>query len=294
MRTSVQLVIIILTATLTVLVGADVVGARAGLQVQPYLLKETLKPTEQKKGFVDISNPSDRSIVVTPSVKAFRQIDTKGNLEFYDSKEIAAGIIPDLAEFELGPREAVRMYYLVDGRRLPQGDIFAAMLFSTTGGSVASGVTGTAGVGTLLTLVNGTPGSRKLDIDMSQVPVMQIGNGLQGTVVLKNPADPEKVSGFFPEMVVRVAPLGQERTVDGPLLMAGNSRDVKITIPFSRLGFTKITSSAGDTEQSKWLFMLTGWWRWLALPLLIATIVIVNIIVKKARKNLRKKAGKKL
>lgn len=274
----------------TVFLTSESAGA---LQVKPLLVNEKLKVAEVKKGYIDIANPLSVPVSVKTSVQAFRQIDNQGNLEFYDSKEITAGITPDLDEFELGPREALRMYYLVDGRKLPQGDIFASLFFTANNSGDVSGVKNTARVGTLLVLENGTPGSRKAEIDMSTIPSLQIRDGVRGDFTLTNPADPQKTSGFFPDITLRLAPFTHEVKVDGPLLMAGSSRQVAVSLPNNRIGPYKLTVIAGDTVQSKWLFLITGWWRWVVPIVFIAGLAAYIILKKRRRPRLRSRRSKK-
>ena len=69
--------------------------AQATLQVQPLQNEAVLQQGERKKGFVDITNPQPEAIKVKFSVGGFRQIDTAGNLSFYDSEQLRAGILLD-------------------------------------------------------------------------------------------------------------------------------------------------------------------------------------------------------
>lgn len=98
-----------------------------GLKVAPLEYKTTLQEDERKQGFIDISNPSTQPVSVKTSVQAFKQINNQGGLQFFEDKHIEKGITLDLSKFELGPRQAVRMPFVIDGTNLPAGDVYAAV-----------------------------------------------------------------------------------------------------------------------------------------------------------------------
>ncbi len=63
------------------------------LKLQPLLYNDILKKGEQKKGFIDISNPTGQTLQLRSSVQAFRQVDNTGTLEFYENEQVSAGAL---------------------------------------------------------------------------------------------------------------------------------------------------------------------------------------------------------
>lgn len=254
----------------------------AAVQIRPLLYRETLVPAEVKKGFVDVSNASAAPMTLQMNVKGFRQIDDKGNLQFFASESLADGIQLDLEEVELGPREAVRIYFLVNSSKLPKGDVFAA-IFASTKPSAVSGVSSNARVGTLLVLENGSPGTRKISIESLRVPTFNFGEGVQGDFTIRNATQPPQVSGFFPKVTVSLTPaIELKKHVQGPLVMSGISRNVPFDLETSRIGFYKLTVSSGESKVEKWLFLTTGYWKW-AVAGAFVVFLALGIIGKKRR-----------
>lgn len=276
---------------LTVSVGAafNAPSVKAqGLQIQPLIYKEKFSTGEVKKGFVQVANPTASTVTVTAEVQGFKQVDSRGTLTFFDSPDLNKAIIPDLAEFELKPREKIRLFFIIDSKKMPTGDNFAALFFRNK-------VTGTAGintsvrVGTLFVIENGTPGPRQADITKLQLPWVVFGNSVSGTVNVKNTADPNKATGFFPKMTVGISPFTHSHSQDGSLLFAGISRDMTFHIPTSRLGVYKVSVAvAGDTE-SRWVFMATGWGLlgFITLVALAISIIFTLMKLRRARSKIR-------
>ena len=268
----IRLVVLLALAGLLALQAAVPVNALS-LKMQPAIYIDTLQKGEKKKGFVDISNPMTTKIRLKTSVQAFRQTDDNGSLQFYDDAQLKAGLIPDLDEFELGPREAVRMYFLIDGTKLPPGEIFASLFVSTIPEQQA-GAAEAVQLGTLFSLVNGTPGAHKAEITSLDVPFWQFGDKVQGSYRIKNVAKPGESTGFFPDVTIAIKPLDQRIQQQGKLIFAGRSRENTFQVPASRVGFYKISVAYGNSRQSRLVFMATGYWLGIligfALLLLIA------------------------
>lgn len=265
------------TLLATLLMGSSV-GAMS-LKMQPLIYTDSLAKAEKKKGFVDISNPTGKTIHLKTSVQAFRQVDNDGSLRFYDDPQIQAGITPDLEEFDLGPREAIRMYFLIDGAKLPSGDVFGALFVSIIP-SEPSGVGSSVRVGTLFTLINGTPGSRNADVTLLDVPFWNFGSGVAGSYQVKNPAEADAATGFFPSVTVALDPLHHQRQVESKLVLAGHSRTTDFQINSDRLGFYKISAVYGQSKQEKWVFMMTGYWR-IVMPILIIIFILSGVLFAK-------------
>jgi len=229
-----------------------------GLKVAPLDYTVALKKGEKQKGFIDLSNPTAVTMRVKTSVQAFRQTDDRGSLTFYDDEQVGAGVKPDLDEFELGPREAVRMYFLVDGTKLPEGDIFAAIFFTTQPTKQGAGVTELVRLGTLLNITNGTAGQRQAEIVDLSVPFIQFGSDIKGTYRVHNTGDPQKSTGFYPNVVVAIDPFHQELVQRGRLVFAGRTRENSFEMTSARLGFYKVSASYGESRKEQWVLMLDG------------------------------------
>lgn len=243
----------------------------ASLTIEPLQYQVNLAPGERQKGFVDITNPNSQTVTVTTSVQAFRQIDDKGSLQFYQSSAVSAGVTADLSEFSLGPREAVRMYFIVDGTKLPPGDVFAA-LFATIKPPAQPGVTGsrqTVRVGTILSIVNGTPGSRQAVITDLSLGFFQFDTHIKGAYTIKNTADPTKTTGFYPTVTLTMTPFTTTTHVSSSLIYAGRSRDNAFTFDTARFGLYKVTADYHGSHRSQWIFVVTGVWSWVVLGVLV-------------------------
>lgn len=245
------------------------------LQVAPLEYKTQLKTGEKKRGTVDISNSSSLRVRVKSSVQAFRQVDNNGTLQFYDSEQLSAGVKLDLDEFELGPREAVRMYFELDGTKLPTGDVFGAIFFTLDPAQPRAGVGQTVRVGTVLSLVNGTPGSRSADITALAVPNFQLDSTVNGSYTIKNTANPASATGFYPTVSIASWPFGKTQKQTGRLVFAGRTRDNTFSFQTPPFGLYKVSVSYGSSQKSSWLFV--------AHPLTLLAIIVSVLIVAKIR-----------
>lgn len=250
------------------------------VQIQPLLYREAFKPGEVKKGFVDVANPSASTLTLVPEIQAFKQIDNDGNLQFFDSEAIEGAITPDLSEFELKPKEALRMYFVIDSKKLPGGDNFAALFLRSKGDS-KNGIGTSVRVGTLLVLQNGDPGPREAEVVSLSGDLFQWGRGAEATAAVKNTADPTKSTAFFPVVKASLKPFGSNVTVDqppaSPLIFAGITRKVNLELPSNVIGFYRLEVSAGKNTASKWVFLVTGFWRWVVIVSLIVVPVAATL-----------------
>lgn len=261
---------LILASAMVSVVRIDVVGA-VSLQMTPLEYRSVL-PTDAatQKGYVDIRNTSLDTLIGQIEVRGFRQIDTTGALEFYVDEQIEAGIRPELTQFELGPGELLRLYFVVDGTKLPPGDVYAALFASTTSQS-GQFTTGAARVGTLMSLVNGRPGERQATVERLTMPFWQISDGMQAQFWIHNTSDPSKATGFYPDIHVRSGKY-IDKHVAGPLVFAGLSREVTFKQSGDYLGLVDVQISVGDSQIRQQVFMITGRYRWL-LPLGIIGVI---------------------
>ena len=272
-------------------------NAQQSLRVQPLKYRTTLATGETKKGFIDITNPGTEDLQVAVSTQGFRQIDDTGTLQFFDSEEVNAGIVLDYEEFELKSSETIRLFFVVDGSKLPSGDVFAAIFATGRTADATGNVRQALRVGTLLNIVNGTPGPREADIVHLALPFVQIGDKLTGGYVIKNRAEEGQATGFYPTVALTISPWRTEQQLESRLVYAGRSRTNDIAVSNDRLGFYRVTLEYQGSTQSQWVFMATGPWlgRLVAATLLLV-LVITGLLVWRRRygtprhsaKNMRK------
>jgi hypothetical protein len=164
---------------------------------------------------------------------------------------------------------------------LPEGDVSAAIFFTTETGEVA-GVTPAVRLGTLFHIVNGTPGARAAEITHLSVPFFQINGKISGDYTVKNTSDPAKSGGFFPDVDVKVAPFDQKQTVTSSLVFPGIERDNQFTLSTQRFGFYYVQVQYGSSTRGVWVFVATLW------QLMILSAVIIAVLFYAFRRRFRK------
>ncbi len=241
------------------------------LKIAPLSYQASLEQGEKQKGFVDIANPGAIPVVVKLHVQAFRQINDAGELEFYDNQQVSAGVQLDLNEVELGAHESLHLAFLLDGSKLPQGDVFAAILGTALISGGQGGATQSVQVGTLISATNGTPLGHEAVITRFDTPFLQIGDNVDANITVKNTADPKRYTGFYPTISYEIWPFAKEN-VQGPLIFAGRSRDITLRQSGNYIGFVSVNVAAENNHQRKIIFVITGYWRWLSLLTLVALL----------------------
>lgn len=253
----------------------------ASLRVQPLSYEETLQKGEKKKGFIDVTNPTAQTVNLKTSVQGFRQIDNEGSLQLYNSEQITAGIIPDLKQFSLKAGQTMRLVFLVDGTKLPEGDVFAALMVTNAPdqtGNMAQAVQ----VGTLLLLENVTPGARQAEVTELSVPFFQFGNTVTGSYKVKNTAPSDSASGFKPKVKLSLNPFSLSKEQTSTLIFAGRERSNQFELSTQRLGFYRVSASFGNSTQSKWVFIASPLWLGGAVLLLA---VAGGLLLRRKRQN---------
>lgn len=264
---------------LLVLTGSPV-GA-VSLKIAPLRYETTLTQGEKQKGYVDISNPNSEPIMLKFSVQAFRQINDEGGIEFYDSKSVSSGILLDLESTDLGPREVLRLYFLIDSTKLPAGEVFAAILAHT----VPDDNVGTAQairVGTILEITNGQAGAYRAAITSFSTPFLQIGETITARFVVKN-EDEVGLKGYRPSITFGVRPYSSQ-DVQGPLVFAGRSRTVEYKTTGNYFGFVWLQASVDGSSKGALAFVMTGYWRWLGPSILVAMITLIIVLRSRLHK----------
>lgn len=246
--------------------------AMPSVTMAPLQYQSQLQKNEVKKGFVDIGNPGNETITMQLQVQAFRQTDDNGSLEFYTDPAYQKAIKLDIETIELKSKEGMRVYFLIDGTKLPKGDVFATIMASTVP-KATTGAAQSARVGTLLIINNDGTGARQAEITQFSVPWLQVGSGIEAQLSVKNTVNTkDKNTGFFPDVIVTTQPYGS-KTVQGPLLFAGRTRAINYSQPGDYFGPIYLKAKVLSSEQGKWIFAVTGYWRWL-IPIIIGFIVL--------------------
>ena len=265
------------------------VAAEGSLQVQPLQNEASLQKGERKKGFIDVTNPRPVDTKVKFSVAGFKQVDTAGNLSFYDSEQLRAGIGLDYDEYTIPAHKTLRLFYIIDGTKLPTGDVFAA-IFAQTINELTGSASSSVRVGSLLILTNGTPGARQAEVTKINAPWLQTGSDVNGKLIIKNTAPSDSSSGFFPDITIGLWPFGQTTSIKGPLVFAGNSREAKFSLPSNQLGIYKLTASYGESKKTQWMLVITGVWRWVVLVLvtILPAAIFSSILYVRRRRRIKK------
>lgn len=288
-----KLLLLFFLPLLAILVAQPVHGATKpdlfGLKLAPLEVRTELKKGQKKKGYVEVSNPSNKTVQVVSSVRGFKQIDDSGTLRFYQDEQIEAGIRVDLTEFELPPWSAARVYYLLDGTKLPTGNVFAAIFFSTSQqrDSVLS-IQPSVRVGTLLSIVNGTPSSHQATITKLEVSLFQFG-GIKGTYSIKNTGK-ENSTGFYPIVTLGLQPFSQSEEVSSRLIFPGIERDNNFSVTPKYPGIYRLQVKYQDSEQSTWVFVITNELIIGFVVLILVLLVTIRLIVTRRSRRPRKYA----
>lgn len=276
-------------AAFFVFIGLGIVFTSAdasalGLKIAPLEYKTTLKQDEVKQGFIDVSNPSSQAVNVRTSVQTFRQIDDDGGLQFFDDEQIASGIKLEVQTFELGPREAFRIFFTIDGKALPEGDVYAAIFFTTDPKQPRNGVGQLVKVGSILSIVNKTPGERKAIVTGISLPFIQLSTTVSGTYDIKNTG--REGSGFYPTVNVTSWPSNQSKKLESSLVFGGRQRsnDFKYDTGF---GIHRVEVVFGDSKKGQWVVTIAPWM--LVLILLVIVVVGVELLLLKRRRKSSKK-----
>ncbi len=256
------------------------------ISVSPLKYQDSLTGSTSKLGFVDVSNPSDSTISLKSEVSAFRQINLAGDLQFYQDAAISRGITVSASEFDLGPREAVRVAFTIDPNKLPKGGVYGAIFFATV--PKPTSVSGniimqSAKAGTLLILDNGGAGKKSGTISSLKSAFFQFGNGIKGTIQYANVGEAPRAIAYNPTVSVRAAWWGRRTYLNGPLVFPGNKREFSFSKAGSYVGLIPLLVTDKDTGKShvSLVFAITGYWR--VVGLLMLVVIIVAVLFRRLR-----------
>lgn len=252
------------------------VGA-SSIKVAPLKYEQKLTPGKTLVGAVDISNPSDSVQKYTASVRAFRQINEDGELQFYEDSAITQGIEVDQPAFSLGAHQVARIFFSINPDKLPKSGIYAAVLFNTNPDqpSTATRLATSVSSGTLLILDNSLDSEESGEVVNLQAKFWQFGSGLAVITTYKNTGSGDNGIAFNPQLSIKSVPWGKPLNQTGPLVFAGNQRQVNLIKPGSYFGVLplQITDVASGESKTKWVFAITGYWTILAPILLVLLLV---------------------
>ena len=263
-------------------------ASAVGLKLAPLEYRVVLKKDEVQRGFVDISNPSSLPVTVAIDVQAFKQINDDGGLAFYDDTSIASAIKPEKKRLDLDSRQAVRLYFSVDGRLLPKGDVYGAIFFKTEPKRERSGVGQSVRVGTLLSIINQNPSERKAEITGASLPLVQLSDTVEGTYTVKNTG--ASGNGFYPLVNVSAWPGTAKKDIESSLVFGGRERtnDMNLTLGY---GIHRIDVSYGESVQSRWVVTLAPWM--VITGLLIIVVIGIELFLLRRRRNAHRTAARK-
>lgn len=266
--------------------------ADAGLQLNPLKYEDKITTDTVRRGYIDVANPGDSTVKVETSVRGFRQIDLDGNLAFFDDRALTAGIIPDLGTFDLGPRDAIRMYFSVAPKKLPRGAIYGAIFFRTVpeqGQSDNSYLTASANLGTLVILQNGAADKPTSQIVNVNFPFLQLGSVLSGQASVLNTSG-QSAAPFNAALKAKISPFGQSISVASGLVMPGTTRIFRISRNGSYFGLLPVTlrDTVTGASTTTWIFACTGYFPYLLTVLLVLTILAWILIRIMTRRRLQK------
>lgn len=247
-------------------------SADTSLQLRPLEYRESLKKGEIKKGFLDITNPLSVPSDVSLTVQGFRQVNSNGELSFYDDEQIRSGIMLDYSDVQIPAKKTLRLYFIIDGSKLPTGDVFAAIFAQNTFGS-ASGAAPSVRLGTLLLIENDTSAIHRVAITKLDLPWINVGESVRGSVSFKNTAPTASSNGFFPNLTLNLWPSGASRTVNGPLVYSGIEREVRFQEFDNRFGIFRLSASHEGSQTSRWIVVVTGVWRWILIVAVVTTAI---------------------
>lgn len=255
----------------------------SGLKISPLIYRDSLQKNEKQKGHIDISNTSDSEVVVKAEVNGFKQIDQEGTLEFFEEPKYVSGITFDHDSFTLGPREALRLYFLLDANTLPSGGVYAALFFNIEPNEVTPGQTSLqpiTRVGSLLIIDNGGDGKAKASITDLNASFFQFGSGLRANVAVSNKKGDGVIAGF-PRIATSVFPFGgSKKDSEGSMVMPGATRKFEVKHEGTFIGLTRLSVSNDSSAKQKWVFAVTGKAIWVIVFGVLLFIVGIALFRK--------------
>lgn len=246
------------------------------LQVAPLRYDQHLELGGIKTGVIDVSNPTGSLLQLALEVQGFRQKNDQGDLEYFTDERLSAAIQPDLKEFVLGPREAVRVKFTIDPNKLGPGGAYGAIFVRTVDKVLAGQVNTSVRVGTLLILDVAGNGTKSGRIEKVSAPWLVYGRpDIPVTVTYANTGSGRQALAFAPELALKAGWFSKSQKAKGAFVFPGRARSGQMSVATgSQLGLVPVAASdlsGGARTMTSWAVMITGFWTWL-LPILTAAI----------------------
>jgi hypothetical protein len=276
-------------AVLPLLVPVPAHAALPELRIAPLEYRQHLDLGRLKTGVIDASNPTGSSMHVQVQVQAFRQLNDRGELQYYDDGRITSAITPAASGFDIGPREAVRTKFTIDPNKLGDGGAYAVIFLRTSDDQTAPGqISTSARVGTLLVLDVGSGGTHTGRLNLDGLPALHLGgSSLPLGYSYANTGHGSKALAFAPQITASTT-WSPPRKLTGPFVFPGRTRHQSANLPLAnQLGPVQIRltdGSGGSPATSRWVFVVTGIWIWL-LPIIVILLISLILVA------LRKKVG---
>jgi hypothetical protein len=270
-------VIAVLLAVVVPALPAD--ASLPALQLSPLQYTTHLDLGHPKVGYFEAGNPTGSTMHVQVEVEAFRQTDNRGALEYYQDERLAAGIIPGVRTFDLGPHEVIRVKFTIDPNRLGPGGAYGVIFLRTSaGGSAASQINTSERIGTLLILdISGT-GTKSGHIQNLSLPAFSYGaTTLPVAFHYANTNHDAQGLAFSPDLSLSLGWGAAAQKITGPFVFPGRERPAttKITLA-DRFGLFPVSledSTPGAPKYpAQWVLIVSGYWTWL-LPVLICFLI---------------------
>jgi hypothetical protein len=257
------------------------------LKLSPLEIQEHLELGHPKIGYVEASNPTSTTAHITIEVQAFRQINDRGQLDYYNDQRIVAGIVPAQNSFDLGARETVRLKFSVDPNKLGPGGAYGVIFMRVTSGEqAASQINTSARIGTLLILDVAGKGTKSGQL--TNVSINHAGYGATQLGInfnFKNTGSGQSGLAYAPALQFRLGWSGPYHDVTGPFVFPGRTRVQTINLNAgSHVGLVpfRIEDIGSGHITTRWLFIVSGDWTW-RLPIILMLISLVIFLWYKRR-----------
>jgi len=262
------------------------IPARAALpelRLSPLKYTEHLQLGHPKIGWIEADNPTGATAHVELEVQAFRQINDRGELEYYNDERLKSAITPALPSFDLGAREAIRVKFTIDPNRLGPGGAYGVIFLRVSSGNpAASQINTTARIGTLLILDVAGGGTKSGYITSLAVAGFVYGSRpvLPVDFSYTNTGKGAAALAFAPDLKATLGWFGKAQHFTGPFVFPDRKRSAQIKVALGdRFGPTRLSiqdTSGRSGPATRWVFLVTGIWTWLS-PLLGLVLVFAAI-----------------
>ena len=256
-------------------------AAVPALKLAPLQYRTHLELGAPQTGILDVSNPTGAPVKLQTEVQGFRQTDNDGTLEYYDDERLRAAITPSLGAFTLGPREAVRLSFVVDPNKLGPGGSYGVIFVRTLPSGPAPAQLGTsARIGTLLIMDVAGTGQRQGTVGLTALPAWHYGSApIRVQLTYHNTGTARTALAFAPQLELSLDHQ-PAAVVPDPFVFPGRTRTVATSFkPGNRIGLVTVRvgdTSGGSSPVTRRIWLVSGYWTWL-LPLLI--IIGLGVVI---------------